>query len=106
MRLDRCETGLLEGRTIVLEARNLILSIDILLMSYRVDSLKLINDMINGLLNGQGRMANELIAEYNGGKYKNIPTLTLSNLDGLYDLLITHFYNDKDLAENGIKRMI
>lgn len=30
MRLDGCEMGLLEGRTIVLEARNLILSIDIL----------------------------------------------------------------------------
>lgn len=74
-------------------------------MPYSLDSLKLINDMINGLLNGQGRKANELIVEYNGGKYKNIPTLALSNFDRLYDLLITHFYNDKDLAENGIKRL-
>ncbi len=28
-----------------------------------------------------------------------------SKIERLYDLLIIHFYNDKDLAEHGIKRM-
>ncbi len=105
LRLDRCEIGLLEGRTIVLEARNLISSIDILLMAYGADNLKLINDMIIGLLNDEGRKASELIIEYNEGKYASAPALALLNIDRLYDLLITHFYNDKDLAEHGIKRI-
>lgn len=105
MRLERGEIGPLEGRIIVLEAKNLISSIDILLMSYGIDPLKLINDMIIGLLSEQGRSANELIIEYEEGKYKNIPTPVLSNIERLHDLLVAHFYNDNDLKEHGIKRM-
>lgn len=105
MKMERGEIGLLEGRTIALEAKNLISSIDILLMGYGLDPLKLINDMIIGLLSEQGRSANELIIEYDEGKYKNVPTLALLNIERLYDLLVAHFYNDKDLLEHGIKRI-
>ncbi len=54
-RLERGEIGLLQGLTIVLEARNLISSIEILLMPRCANPLKLVNMMITGLLIGCGR---------------------------------------------------
>jgi hypothetical protein len=105
-RLERGEIGLLEGLTIALEARILIASIEILLMPYSPDPLKLINNMVIELLNGQGKRAAELINGYEDGKFKNVPALTTSNIDKLHGLLITYFYHDMDLAEHEIERKL
>ncbi len=103
-RLERREIGLLEGRTIVLEARIIIASIEILLMPYISDPLELTNSMVIALLYGQGKGVAELIIEHEDGKFRDIPALAVSNIDKLYGLLTAHFYHDMDLAEHGIGR--
>jgi hypothetical protein len=105
-RLERGEIGLLDGLTIALEARNLTASIEILLIPYSLDPLKLINNMVIELLNGHGKRADELITECEDGKFKNVPALAASNIDKLYGLLLAHFYHDTDLAERGMKRKL
>ncbi len=105
-RLERREIGLLEGRTIVLEARIRIASIEILLMPFTPDPLEMINSMVVELLYGQGKRVAELAIEHEDSKFRNIPALAVSNIDKLYGLLIAHFYHDTDLAEHGIERKL
>jgi len=102
-RLEWGEIGLIEGLMVVHEARIHLTLIEILLMPYSPEPLKVINDMIVELLYGHGRKAGELIIGYEDGKYRNIPAQALSEMDKLYNLLITHLYNDDDLAEHRIE---
>ncbi len=99
IRLQRGEIGLIDGRRIVLEAKTLVTSLEILLAPSVPGPMKMVNGLIVELLNSRGKTAGDLIQEYEDGKYKDsVPAQALSKIDELHSLLITYFYHGADLV--------